>query len=439
LLQSDAVTNERTFNPLLHTLAWLTALTTFPLIFLGGLVTSKAAGMSVPDWPNSWGYNMFLLPLDYWAGNIFYEHAHRLLGSLVGFLAVVLTLCAWGPAASPMRRKIIGFSTLVLLLFTVLLTLTTMQVRPVDTTGSTTLDHVAVVFAGLTLVSFVAWLCRRTEPRRWVRWLCTGALLAVIFQGLLGGLRVVMVKIDLAMVHGCFAQAFFCVSALTIIVTSKWWLRAPDLSQASDQRFGQRMIGFAVACVAVVYGQLIVGAIMRHDQAGLAIPDLPLAYGSVLPPISEQGLAEANRYRIALKDPALLPSQVRMDQVWFHFAHRVGAVVVSTVILLASGYAIWRFRQRSAIFWPSMVLLGLLGVQFTLGLLTVYYRKPADIASAHVATGALVLLTSFVLVTTSMRLYAKRWRPTREVVTIPASTPAQATRNPDKRRLEMSV
>ena len=433
------MTDKRNSHPLLHGLAWLTTLTTFPLIFLGGIVTSKAGGMSVPDWPNSWGYNMFLLPLDYWSGNIFYEHAHRLLASLVGFLAVMLTLCAWGPAARPMPRKIIGFSTLVLTLFTVLLGLTTTQVRPVGTTGSTTLDHITVLFAGLALVSFVAWLCRHQEPRLWVRWLCTGALLAVIFQGLLGGLRVVMVKIDLAMVHGCVAQAFFCVSMLTVIVTGKWWKSAPDLSQASDQRFGRRMVALAMACMAVVYGQLIVGAVMRHDQAGLAIPDLPLAYGKLIPPISEQGMIEANRFRIALKDPALLPSQVRLDQVWFHFAHRVGAVVVSCVILLTSGYAMWRLRHRAWVLWPSMVLLGLLAVQFTLGLATVYYRKPADIASAHVATGALVLVTSFVLLTKSMRLYAKLWRTTPEVATIPTPGPMQLKRNSDERRLEMSV
>src|ERR1700748_1473776 len=80
------------YTPLLHRLALLTAAATFPLIFLGGLVTSHGAGMSVPDWPTSFGYNMWLLPLSKWwhQGGIFYEHSHRLVASAVGFSAIVL-------------------------------------------------------------------------------------------------------------------------------------------------------------------------------------------------------------------------------------------------------------------------------------------------------------------------------------------------------------
>src|SRR3954453_13049152 len=147
------------FSPALHRLALLTAIATFPLIFMGGLVTSHGAGMSVPDWPNSYGYNMFTFPPSIWlgrqAGGIFYEHSHRLMGSVVGMLSIALTIWAW-----------------------------------------------------------------KTEPRRWVRWLATGVLGAVVFQGVLGGLRVVLVKLDLAIVHACVAQAFFCLTALCAIVTS---------------------------------------------------------------------------------------------------------------------------------------------------------------------------------------------------------------------------
>ena len=83
------------YNPSLHRLALLTACATFPLIFMGGLVTSHGAGMSVPDWPNSYGYNMFTFPPSIWlgrqAGGIFYEHSHRLMGSVVGMLSIALT------------------------------------------------------------------------------------------------------------------------------------------------------------------------------------------------------------------------------------------------------------------------------------------------------------------------------------------------------------
>ena len=149
------------YNPWVHRVALLTACATFPLIFMGGLVTSHQAGMSVPDWPNSYGYNMFLFPPRLWIGGILYEHTHRLMGTVVGMLSIVLTIVAW-----------------------------------------------------------------KTEPRRWVRWLATGVLAAVILQGVLGGLRVVLVKLDLAIVHACFAQAFFCLTALVCVVTSKWWQSA---------------------------------------------------------------------------------------------------------------------------------------------------------------------------------------------------------------------
>ncbi len=137
----------------LHVIALLTATATFPLIFMGGLVTSHGAGMSVPDWPNSYGYNMFLFPPRLWIGGILYEHTHRLMGTAVGMLSIVLAFWAW-----------------------------------------------------------------RVESRRWVRWLATTVLLAVIFQGVLGGLRVVLVKLDLAIVHACVAQAFFCLAALVAVL-----------------------------------------------------------------------------------------------------------------------------------------------------------------------------------------------------------------------------
>src|ERR687897_3804405 len=91
--------SQATYNRALHVVALLTTAATFPLICMGGLVTSHGAGMSVPDWPNSYGYNMFLFPPSQWVGGIFYEHTHRLMGTVVGFLSIMLTLISWGPAA----------------------------------------------------------------------------------------------------------------------------------------------------------------------------------------------------------------------------------------------------------------------------------------------------------------------------------------------------
>ncbi len=79
-------------NRPLHWFAVLTVIATFLLLAAGGLVTSHEAGMSVPDWPNSFGYNMFLFPPSKWIGGIFYEHTHRLWASVVGFLTTVLAV-----------------------------------------------------------------------------------------------------------------------------------------------------------------------------------------------------------------------------------------------------------------------------------------------------------------------------------------------------------
>jgi len=83
------------YHPALFWFAVANAVTTFLLIGLGGLVTSHEAGMSVPDWPTTYGYNMFIFPLDKWVGGVFYEHSHRLLASGVGLLTTILAVWLW--------------------------------------------------------------------------------------------------------------------------------------------------------------------------------------------------------------------------------------------------------------------------------------------------------------------------------------------------------
>src|SRR5436853_493431 len=149
--------------------------------------------MSVPDWPNSYGYNMFLFPPRLWVGGILYEHTHRLMGTVVGMLSIVLTIIAW-----------------------------------------------------------------RTERRRWVRWLATSVLGTVIFQGILGGLRVVPGKLDLAIVHACAAQP-----PLPPVTASQVWLH-----------MGHRL-GAIVVSIAVLI--LSIHVIRRHrDSSALLRPALLL-------------------------------------------------------------------------------------------------------------------------------------------------------------------
>jgi cytochrome c oxidase assembly protein subunit 15 len=328
------------YSPTLHRLALLTAAATFPLIFMGGLVTSHGAGMSVPDWPNSYGYNMFTFPPSKWIGGIFYEHTHRLMGTVVGMCAIAVSIAAW-----------------------------------------------------------------KLEHRRWARWLAAGVLGAVIVQGILGGLRVIWVNLDLAIVHACFAQAFFCLAASVAIVTSRWWIEAPPgLSSSDSSNGGRRLIAVAVVCALAIYLQLVIGAVMRHEKAGLAIPDLPLAYGKLVPPTSADGLDAINKQRAWTwqMDP------VSMSQVWMHFAHRVGAIVVTFAGVALVTLSLKDPNRRQGLTAPALALIALLIAQLSLGVLTVLLRKPADIASAHVAVGALVLVTTLLIAMRAARLYAAR-------------------------------
>src|SRR5258706_3900189 len=80
------------YNHWLHRFAVVTAVATLLLICVGGVVTSKGVGMSVPDWPTTYGYNMFFFPISEWVRGIFYEHSHRLMASAVRFLNVILAL-----------------------------------------------------------------------------------------------------------------------------------------------------------------------------------------------------------------------------------------------------------------------------------------------------------------------------------------------------------
>jgi cytochrome c oxidase assembly protein subunit 15 len=312
-----------------HRLALATAVATFPLIFMGGLVTSHQAGMSVPDWPNSWGYNMFTFPPSKWVGGILFEHTHRLAGAAVGFLTILLMVAAW-----------------------------------------------------------------TTDRRRWVRWTAAGIFLAACAQGTLGGLRVVLSIRDLAIVHGCVAQLFFAFVAAYCVMTSRFWAEHRHLPE-EELSAVRKVLGLAVAAAAVILVQLTVGAIMRHSDAGLAIPDFPTSYGHLLPPLDlDSAFRQQAIHRYGMN---LGLNQVSLFQIWINFAHRVGAVLVCAMVIALAAKIFSRLRREKAFVRPAFVILALVGIQVTLGILTVLLRKPADIASAHVAVGSLVLVTACVI------------------------------------------
>jgi heme a synthase len=308
-------------SPWPHRLAMVLMCATFPLVWIGGLVTSSDAGMAVPDWPTTYGYNMFLYPWQTWVygpWDLFIEHGHRLFASGVGLITIALVIVLW-----------------------------------------------------------------RYEPRRWVRYLGVVALAAVIFQGLLGGMRVIQNEVLLAKVHGCFGPAFFALTAALAVITSKRW-RTADLNKVHPQAVRMQILAGSTAALA--YLQLLLGSQLRHLSPG---------------------------------------SSYETFQATLVFHLIVAAVLIVHAILLA-----WRttalHRDERALWLPSLGILGLIAVQVLLGAAAyitnygwptwlqaawnadylVQAKGPAQIHSstAHVAAGSLILATSVVITLRSVRL-----------------------------------
>ena len=296
--------NDTSYSPWLHRLARLTAGTTFLLIVIGGIVTSTDSGLAVPDWPTTFGYNMFLYPLSEMVGGILYEHSHRLMGSLVGLLTVGL---------------------------------------------------------------FVFLLAR--DSRRWLKWIGLAALIAVVVQGVLGGLRVTQINRNFAIVHACLAQAFFAVLCGIAWFTSRDWWQGFDTAsfglQATPKNEtpiaeAQKLRRLSLITTCLIYVQLIFGAVLRHTGSRL--------------------------------DMHLL----------FAFLVALHIFLLARRILGTNGET-----QKVASSMP-LLLLGLLAVQLMLGTGAFFAKLTAfgetfaaaltvTITTAHVAVGALMLVSSFVL------------------------------------------
>src|SRR5690349_10102518 len=320
--QSSAVT-DRHYHVWLNRFAWLSAVTTLLLICSGGMVTSKGVGLAVPDWPTTFGYNMFLFPVSKWIGGVFFEHTHRLIASTVGMLTIILAGWLW--------------------------------------------------FA---------------ESRRWVRVLGLLAVAAVILQGILGGLRVTMLKDQIGIFHACLAQAFFGLLVLIAIVTTNFWrtanLNALSTRPRRDQLSLLRRI--AIGTTIIIYLQLALGATMRHQHKDLAILDFPTANGAWIPDTSSAALAKVNAWR-----DARALSDVDAFQIWLQMVHRFVAVVIGVGVIAFCSRALRYARQINALRRLSIGWVTLFFAQFTLGAWTIWSNKAADVATTHVAVGAIML------------------------------------------------
>jgi cytochrome c oxidase assembly protein subunit 15 len=311
-------------SPWPHRWAVLLACATFPLIWVGGLVTTTDAGMAVPDWPSTYGYNLFLYPLSTWiAGpwDIFVEHGHRLIAATVGMITICLTIALW-----------------------------------------------------------------RNDERRWIHYLGLAALALVITQGIMGGLRVLLVERTIAMFHGVTGPLFFALAVALSIFTSKRWREAtPSTANAGAVR------ALATVTCVLVYLQIVLGAVLRH---------IPIT-----------------------AEPSTFATAVRF--------HLFLAAVLSLHVALLVYLVMRRARRARPLAGLAWTLAALLVVQLTLGAGTwiVKYSLPAwansihpplsraiqeggamqtHIVTAHVAVGSLLLATSLALALYAHRLLAAR-------------------------------
>jgi cytochrome c oxidase assembly protein subunit 15 len=294
----------------IHRLATILAGYVVLLITAGGLVKSLEAGLSVPDWPLSYG---MLNPPRWWEiETVRAEHGHRLIAGIALILTVALTV----------------------------------------------------------------WIARR-EERPWVRKLAYFALGAVLAQAALGGITVLFfLPTAISVSHAGLAQLFLVMVVTLAVVTSRFWFSQRTTLKGAD---ASRMVALASASTVLIYLQILVGAVMRHTGAGLAIPDFPLVFGGLIPP--------------------------RLDfAIGIHYTHRIGALLVATLIFWTLGRALRVAAKDPALSRPALALAFLVLLQGTLGGLVVWTSKAVLPNTLHVGTGGLLLATSVILTLTSRRL-----------------------------------
>lgn len=293
----------------------LVAASTLCLIFAGAMVTSTGSGLAVPDWPTTYGENMFTFPFSKWVGGIFYEHGHRLIASTVGFLCIIQAI----------------------------------------------------------------WLQRR-EPKKFVRRLGWLSLGAVIVQGLLGGLTVIfLLPKAISISHAALAEIFFCINVSIAFFTSDWYQRLRTMEK------GDAPAAASWGLTALVFAQILAGAVMRHLGAGLAIPDFPLSFGRVIPEFASVNVTAA-------------------------FVHRAGGFIVAAAVI-AMAIRLFRFENAHPLRFLGNLLLIVVAAQVLLGGYVIWSGKQPHITSLHVMLGASTLALSLIL-TLSARTIV--WRKVRQ-------------------------
>ncbi len=290
-------------HPWLHRYARFVAFCTFLLVIAGALVTGNDAGLSVPDWPTSFG--TFRMPR--MVGGVKFEHGHRMIAGFVGILTIILAIGIW-----------------------------------------------------------------TRDSRRWLRWTAFAAVMAVLAQAILGGITVLFyLPVAISTAHATLAQIFFCLAASLAFFTRPGWrwdeAKVDDVSSPSLQHLTTFTTG-------VILVQLILGAVYRHSKEGIISP------------------------------------------------HVVGACVVTLLVGWIVYTVLMNYSEVRGLMRPALLLAALVAAQLFLGMgsymtklaeRTAPQPQPAfvDVTTAHVAMGALILVTSLYLTYQARRILSNVKRP----------------------------
>ena len=353
------------YRPWLHRLAVLTAVTTFILICMGGLVTSTNSGLAVPDWPTTFGYNMFLYPLSKTVSGFLLSIDPNLQVDLdKGKLSVELQ--------EALEKNEISVSENVIIstekqggrwkladeanerTYTLIKSGERLDVYVHGVLYEHSHRLIGSIVGFLTIALMVSIWAK--DPRKWMKWLGVIALVAVIVQGVMGGLRVTNLSRVLAIIHACFAQAFFALTAGLMLFTSRGWLQTSVKIETID---AARLRNLNLITLGLIYIQFIFGAVLRHTGA-------------------------------------------RLD------AHLLFAGLVTIHIFLLLRRILKNYPEHPVLVRLTLLLSGLLAVQLTLGFgaylaeFTAFGKSVPPVAgviitTAHVAIGALMLVVSVVL------------------------------------------
>ena len=307
------------------------AVCVFLLLIAGALVTSTQSGLAVPDWPLSYGKVM--PPM---VGGILYEHGHRLVAAAVSTL--------------------VGLEMATLFFF---------------------------------------------ERRKTVKVLGAVAFGAILLQALLGGLTVLfLLPPAISSAHAALAEIVFALTAVVALMCSKTWREISSKVDASEADLprteaaarppfssfeensrgisskgaeARRALRWVVVATGAIYLQIILGAVMRHTGAGLAVPDFPTAFGALFPSFAE----------------------ISLPGVPIHLAHRLGAVVVVVLVAFAA-------RALAALPGPlfptaGAAWAGLVCLQAFLGASSIWSARAVPLTVAHLAVGALCWVTGVLV------------------------------------------